>query len=281
MKTRRWASVCSCHVLFTLFVGSLASGLAGLTSTAVAADASEAKPPHVVFVIGEREYYTHETLPAFHESELARRGVRATWVHANPDNPHDFPGLEALETADLLVVSVRRRGLSTEQLARIRSYLEKGGALVAIRTTSHAFAPRPALENRARWEDFDTEVLGHKYLGHYNNKPPEWPPTFVRVAEKAAAHPILAGVRAENLRVWSHLYKVRSLPPAATPLMVGTLGGQAAVVEPVALTHSYHGGRVFYTSLGSPLDFEFAFFRQLLVNAVFWALERSVPAVAE
>lgn len=277
MKTRRWSPVCSCRVLLTLLAAWLPSGSGGLPLTVVTADAAAAKPLHVVFVIGEREYSTHETLPAFYKIELARRGLRATWVHASPDNPHDFPGLEALESADLLVLSVRRRGLPSEQLGRIRSYLKKGGAMVAIRTTSHAFAPRPAREKSARWDDFDTEVLGHKYLGHYNNKPPKGPPTFVSVLKEASEHPILADVQAEKLRVWSHLYKVRSLPPTATPLMVGTLGGRSDVDEPVALTHSYHGGRVFYTSLGSPLDFEFAFFRQLLVNAVFWTLERPVP----
>ena len=54
------------------------------------------------------------------------------------------------------------------------------------------------------------------------------------------------------------------------------LPGQPDVVEPVALTHSFHGGRVFYTSLGSPLDFEFAFFQRLLLNAIFWAADRPV-----
>ena len=279
MKTRRRKSVCNWLVVLTFLVAPVVRARVPVSeSPSPAPPSSEARPaPHVVFVIGEREYFTHETLPAFFAAELEGRGVRATWVLANPDDPHDFPGLEALESADLLVLSVRRRGLPPEQLGHIRSFLERGGALVAIRTSSHAFAPRPPVEGSARWDDFDTAVLGHKYLGHHNNKPPEGPPSFVRVDDRAKGHPILEGVEARNLRVWSHLYKVRSLPEEATPLMVGTLGGQPDLVEPVALTHSFHGGRVFYTSLGSPLDFDFAFFRRLLLNAVFWALERPVP----
>jgi rhodanese-related sulfurtransferase len=42
----------------------------------------------------------------------------------------------------------------------------------------------------------------------------------------------------------------------------------------VAWTHRYKGGRVFYTSLGHPKDFANPAFRQLLVNAIFWALDR-------
>jgi type 1 glutamine amidotransferase len=34
------------------------------------------------------------------------------------------------------------------------------------------------------------------------------------------------------------------------------------------------GGRVYYTSLGHPADFEVAGFRKLLVNGIFWALDR-------
>ncbi|MBC8235485.1 ThuA domain-containing protein [bacterium] len=41
--------------------------------------------------------------------------------------------------------------------------------------------------------------------------------------------------------------------------------------EPVAFTSTYQGGRVFYTSLGHPDDFNNDSFCKLLVNAVFWA----------
>jgi type 1 glutamine amidotransferase len=46
--------------------------------------------------------------------------------------------------------------------------------------------------------------------------------------------------------------------------------------EPVAWTRLYQGGRVFYTSLGHPGDFELQPFRRMLLHAVFWALDRPV-----
>ena len=45
---------------------------------------------------------------------------------------HDFPGAAALNDADLLVLSVRRRAPKAEQMALIRRYLELGKPLVGI-----------------------------------------------------------------------------------------------------------------------------------------------------
>jgi len=56
-------------------------------------------------------------------------------------------------------------------------------------------------------------------------------------------------------------------------------GAAAGNIEPVAWTHSYKGARVFYSSLGSSDDFaSVPQFRTLLVNAMFWAMDRPVPA---
>jgi hypothetical protein len=63
-------------------------------------------------MIGEREYDTQTTLPAFARLELRARGFRFTVIEADSTDPNAFPGLEnALQEADLLVLSVRRRTL--------------------------------------------------------------------------------------------------------------------------------------------------------------------------
>ncbi len=72
------------------------------------------KRPHVVFIIGEDEYQTERTLPQFAESELP--DYRCTYVLADAKDKNNFPGLEALDSADLVVLSVRRRTPPTEQL---------------------------------------------------------------------------------------------------------------------------------------------------------------------
>jgi len=230
-------------------------------------------PQHVVFLIGEREYETSRSLPAFFESELEPEGFTATFITAPPkgEGRNEFPGLEnALAGADLCVLSVRRRAPEESQLDAFRAYLEAGNPLVAIRTSNHAFHLRGAEppDGHALWESFDPEVLGGNYHGHYGREP-----AAITLAEGAEDHPVLAGVDA--LPPTSTLYRSGPLAETATPLLLATVEGKPA--EPVAWTHRYGPNRapVFYTSLGLRREFETPEFRRFLVNAIRWALEKS------
>ena len=229
--------------------------------------------PHVVFMIGEDEYRTWETLPAFAKRELEPRGYRVTIVNADSADKNDFPGLvEALRSADLLFLSTRRRTPPLDQLNAVRAYLDSGKPLVGIRTACHAFALRPSdpppPAGHATWQDFDPEVLG----GHYANHHPAGPKTSVSAGPGAVKHAILNNVRPEGLASNASLYKVSPLAPATRVLLVGAIPGESP--EPIAWTHEYgpKHARVFYTSLGHPDDFDNADFRKLLLNAVRWAL---------
>ena len=232
--------------------------------------AAAAAAPHVVFLIGEGEYKTRETLPKFARDELiGKLKFRCTFVHADPKDGNSFPGIEAIETADLLILSVRRRALKVADLARVRKYLAAGRPLVGVRTASHAFHTKGKHpRGHAEWQEFDPEVLGGHYVGHHGNKLV----TTVRTLPAAAKHPILAGVSTKPFDVGGSLYRVNPLKKACVPLMSGRVKG--APLEPVAWTHSYRGGRIFYTSLGHPSDFQLPAFRRLLRNAVLWSLKR-------
>lgn len=234
-------------------------------------------PPHIVFMIGEQEYDTKTTLPEFATQHLEPLGIRTTMVHVNPDDPDDFPGLEVLEDADLLVLSVRRRTPKSAQLELLRKYLDAGKPLVGIRTASHPFdRKKPPEPGHADWVKFDIEVLGGDYQNHYGNKPPNDPPTVVRIVDGAAEHPILSGFPEESVEVTSHLYKSRDLADTATALLRGKIK-DTDIDEVVAWTNNYKGSRIFYTSLGSPSDFEVPAFQDLLTNAIYWAIEREPP----
>src|SRR3954468_7724363 len=142
--------------------------------------------PHIVFMIGEDEYHTWETLPEFAKRELEPHGYRITTIQQDQADKNRFPGLvEALQSADLLFVSVRRRTPPVEQLNAVRTYLAAGKPLVGIRTACHAFALRPtdppATPDHGVWQAFAPEVLG----GHYTNHHPEGPPTTVTIAAGA------------------------------------------------------------------------------------------------
>jgi type 1 glutamine amidotransferase len=246
--------------------------LATLTLALLAAAAPAAEPRHIVFMIGEEEYHTWETLPDFAAKELKAAGYRTTIIQANPQNKNDFPGLtQALKDADLLFLSVRRRTPPKDQLEAVRAHLAAGKPLVGIRTASHAFALRPndkpASPDLAVWQDFDPEVLGGHYTGHHGKDK-----VAVSLAPGAKQHAILQGVAGDKLLGNGGLYKVSPLAPDTTPLLLGAIPGQPT--EPIAWTREYgpKKARIFYSSLGHPDDFQNPEIRKFLLNAVNWAL---------
>jgi hypothetical protein len=127
--------------------------------------------PHILFMIGESEYDTKTTLPAFAKKELEPKGFQCSFAIAPSDTSNEFPGLEALRDADLLFISVRRRTPTIQEMALIRKHVAAGKPVVGIRTASHAFALRgkdvKVPEGHADWPTFDQDVLGGNYHDHY------------------------------------------------------------------------------------------------------------------
>jgi len=251
----------------------LGPALIAIIAPAAAGQDKPSQPRRVVFVIGEAEYDTATSLREFARLDLAERNVRATFILADTKQPNQFPGIEALKSADLLVLSVRRRTPPAAQLKYIRDYLNRGGPLVAIRTSSHAFALRKGRppNGHADWPEFDWQVLGCNYQGHHGNKEPSDPATHVWREPKAKDHPIAENWPRGRTRVRSWLYKSRPLAKTATVLLWGKVEGREPA-EPVAWTNTHCGGRVFYTSLGHVDDFKLPAFRQMLKKAIVWAM---------
>jgi type 1 glutamine amidotransferase len=93
----------------------------------------------------------------------------------------------------------------------------------------------------------------------------------VQIETHAKDHPILKNVK--PFRSAGSLYKNPGLAKGVEVLLTGSIPEHT---EPVAWTHLYHAGRVFYTSFGHPKDFTDDNFKQLLVNALFWTANRPV-----
>jgi len=244
----------------------------------------------IVFVTGDHEYSSERTMPLLAAALEKNFAFRTSVLYATEPNGRrnesyekSIPGLEALRTADLAVFFLRWRQLSREQLDFIQEYLDSGKPLIGFRTDSHAFK-YPANDPLARWNAFGEFAFGtppgwgasgHTHFGHDSS-------TDVSIAPGAENLPILQGVN-KNFHVRSWLYRVLpDYPPKdAVWLLMGHAVNpdQPAQPNPVAWTwQTRQGARSFYTSLGHPGDFASEPFQRLVVNAIFWALNRPPPA---
>lgn len=217
-------------------------------------------PLKVVMVSGSGEYKSGVSLPAFAKFLEEGFNVKATVLEAKGEK--EIPGLEALDDCDVLLVFTRRIKLEGEQLERFKKYCDAGKPIVGVRTASHAIQT---------WLDFDREVLGGNYKGHYGGGVKQ----SVTIAPDAKDHPVLKGVR--DFESEYSLYKTSPIATDATLLMTSNTP-KAAAPEPAAWVRDRKGARVFYTSLGGLTDFGNASFRQLLVNALFWTARREAEA---
>lgn len=232
-------------------------GLFFLSLTPAFATEPPRDPLHVVLVSGSLEYKSDRTLAALQE-EL-ERDYHAICSRAFYNEIDDLPGLESLDDCDVMLLFTRRMKLSGDQLDRIKRYALAGRPIVGVRTASHAIQS---------WLEFDREVLGGNYRGHYGNEHK----THIEVLDEAADHPTLVGF--EPFVSEGSLYRNRGVADDVNVLMQGRLA--TGEVEPITWTRQYRDARVFYTSLGHPDDFDQAGFRQMLINALFWVAERDV-----
>ncbi|MBI1247820.1 isochorismatase family protein [bacterium] len=229
---------------------------------------------NMVIVSAENEYQSDETLPAFAKQFLGQ-DFRVSYVFADDKDRDQLQGWQAIQDADVLLISVRRRALPEEQLAAIRAHVEASKPIVGIRTASHAFDIHNAkvAEGHAVWPEFDADVWGGSYHNHHSNKTQ----AYAKVAD-GAKHPILTGIDHKEFPTGGSLYKTSPLGKNTTLLLTGRIDGLEEV-EPVAWTNTTtSGGKAFYTSLGHRDDFANPAFQKLLVDAIYWAAGQQVPS---
>jgi hypothetical protein len=267
---------------------------------------------HIVFVTGDEEYRSEEGMPQLARI-LARLGCRTTVLFAidratgaiDPTVQDHIPGLEQLATADLLVLFTRFRNLPDDAMQHVVDYVDAGRPIVALRTSTHAFAPRAA-SRFASWAwnapdgGFGRRVLGETWIAHHGEHGKQGSRGIVVPEQKD--HPILRGIADGSVFDPADVYAVRlPLPNACAPLLLGevtegvTPAAPRAVAKagrddkpgldpnapmmPLAWTHAFAAengktARVFVTTLGSAEAFLHAGSRRLLVNACLWALGR-------
>ncbi len=260
---------------------------------------------HIVFLAGDHEYRSEESLPALARILAKHHGFKCTVLFdIDPDSgeivagrPSNIPGMEALDTADLAVVFLRFQNLPADQMKHFDDYLRRGGAVVGLRTSTHGFQipkDQPYAKYSFDAKDpvyelgFGHQVLGQTWVGHYGKNHQQ--STRITIIDEMKAHPILRGVK----DVWVHAGGYVGKPTdgdiltMAQPLDGMTPDSPASTTQPPMpseWTRSYKSesgnvGRAFTSLYGTPEDLTNDGYRRLIVNGIVWAvgLENSITS---
>jgi len=260
--------------------------------------------PHIVFVTGDEEYRSEESMPML--ARLAKRelGAKVTICYAldslgiiDPNRSDHIAGLEALESADLMVLFTRFRSIPKKERDHIVNYVESGKPMVGFRTTTHAFFYENDSTQTYWNNEWPAKVFGQQWITHHGHfEDGNAPLTKVTKVDSTKKHPILRGF--DDFEAYSWLYHVDGgdwkLQGDSSPFLMGRslrskheMDGRLEefpINNPVAWTKSYTGSsgkkaRVFFTTLGHPFDFKHAIMRKLSLNGIYWALgkEDEIP----
>jgi len=260
----------------------------------------------IVFVTGDEEYRSEESMPQLAKILATRHGFTCTVLFAvnketgeiDPVVSDNIPGLKALRTADLMVLFTRFRELPDEQMKEIIDYTNSGRPIVALRTATHPFFYRKHPESpyaKYCWRSkeyqggYGRQVLGETWISHYGHHKHE--STRGLVAKGMESCPIVKGCK----DIWgpSDVYGITTLSGDSKPVIMGqVLSGMdpkdgpnpEKKLTPIAWIKTFTGtsgkpSRVFTTTMGHGGDLKSEGFRRLLVNACYWAvgMEDKIP----
>lgn len=306
--------------LITVLVAALVPAVHAQSSLVLNPPAgAPAKGKHVVLLSGDEEYRSEEALPMLAKILSQRHGFKTTVLFSlnpdgtiNPANGQSLADSEALDTADVIVMSLRFRAWSDEALQRFESAYRRGVPIIALRTSTHAFN-FPAASKWAgySWNNkttnpggFGEQVFGETWISHWGKHKIEATRSAVEPAN--ATDPLLRGVG--EIFGPTDVYEV-ALPADAKILLRGLvlkgmqptdepadtvkkLAGSTATqplnspAMPIAWTRLHQNpagkeNKIFVTTMGDGLDLQDESLRRLIVNATYWAANLPIPAKAD
>ena len=277
----------------------------------VVVSASDAMAQKVVFLTGDDEYRSEESMPMIARILERDYGFETKVGFSvdedgtvNPRAVQSITGTEELADADLMVLFLRFREPSDEVFQRILDYIDSGNPVVGFRTATHAFRFPRKTDKAKSWnhrsgpvEDYPKkyadhgvdrtrELLGQSWITHHGSfKEFGGKLTDVAPADNSQ-HPIVNGIEPFSVHSW--LYHVQgggyTLSGDPEILLNGTATRSEKIerkqthifplTNPVAWTKekSDRAGRVFTTTLGHPFDFREPQMRRLAIQGILWAL---------
>jgi len=258
---------------------------------------------HIVLVSGDEEYRSEEALPQLAKILAKHHGFKCTVLFAidpkdgtiKPDQVNNIPGLEALKSADLMIIFTRFRDLPDDQMKYIADYLDSGKPVIGLRTATHAFNVQAGKTyskysfQSKEWDGgFGHQVLGQTWTKHQGVIGKQ--STRGILVKEQENHPILRGIKDGDIWAFTDVYfATLPLPGDSKPLVLGQVlqgmqptdkplaGAKNDPMMPVAWVKTFTGAsgkpaRVFTTTMGASQDLLSEGMRRLLVNAAYWTV---------
>lgn len=272
------------------FAALAASAIAQETHLVFEGDEGPGAGMHVVLISGDEEYRSEESCPMLGKILSQHHGFKCTVLFAidpdtgiiNPEIQTNIPGLEALKTADVMILATRFRNLPDAQLQPILDYVNAGKPIIGLRTATHAFNTGSKLGG-LDWNNFGLDILGEKWAGHHGKHKSQGARGVI--VEANAKHPILNGV--DDIFAPSDVYGVKNLDESEATILVRAavtetldpdskiISGeknnpaQAAIWLREYTAPSGKMGTALTSTMGASVDFKSAGLRRVVVNGVF------------
>lgn len=278
------------------------------------------KGRHIVFLSGDEEYRSEEGLPMMARLMAERHGFKTTVLFSigkdgtiDPTAGPSVEGIEALDTADLVIMLLRFRTWPDEKMKHFDAYVKSGKPIIALRTSTHAFNhPKTGTYAKYGWQapettgwkgGFGRAVLGETWVSHWGKHKKE--ACLGVIEESQKENPILRGI--EQLFADSDVYEAHPPEDAVILARGRVLSGMTADTAPAVYSKKTVKGieqdvnapmmpvvwtrevaqesgaktKVLTTTMGAATDLQSEGLRRLVVNGAYHLLGMEVPAKAD
>jgi len=250
---------------------------------------------NILLISGEEEYRSEEALPMLGKILAGRHGFNCRVIFAidpqsgeiNPNYLSNLPGIDALDSANLMILYTRFRNLPDEQMKYIIDYSNSGKPIIGLRTATHPFKYESNSNSPYKKYGVDDPsggygkiVFGETWVSHHGTHGIQSTQGLVVVDKKN--HPAMRGVAG----IWgpSNVYGINALPENAEILVHGqVLDGMKADDPPVDIkglkpliwTRKYIGedgdtSTILMSTIGAAVDFQSEGLRRVIINSSYW-----------
>jgi hypothetical protein len=292
--------------LFTLLTGPVRAA----DSVVYEGKAGPGLGKHIVFLAGDEEYRSEESLVQMAKILAVRHGFKCTVLFSlnekdgtiDPNAGNNLSGAEALDHADLIFMMLRFRHWPDATMQHFVDAYLAGKPIIGLRTSTHAFQYSKAdhsifarySHDSKEWPGgFGRQVLGETWVSHLGTNHKE--ATRGIIEPSAASEPLLRGVgqifadtgeyhvnpQADSMILLRGQVLAGTTPDAPLEATGKNNPLQALAWSRIHRNEAGATNRVFCTTMGSSTDLRNESLRRLLVNSVYWGLGMEVPAKAD